>query len=202
METNRNESISVLKAALRSRIKEIIRAVPLAERASMSRQACAQLEHLTVWRDAGTILFYAPLADEVDIWPLIEAAFAKGKKVALPRFVPVRGAYEANRVADLNLDIHAGKFGVREPAAHCPDVPLNQLDLVLVPGVAFAVDGRRLGRGQGFYDRLLADVRGAKCGMAFEQQVVLEIPAEPHDQMVDYLVTPMRWVAVGPVAAK
>ena len=75
------------------------------------------------------------------------------------------------------LDLEPGQFGVLEPRAACPAVPLNALDLILVPGVGFAPDGRRLGRGKGYYDRLLAGFQGTKCGIAFDWQVAMEIPA-------------------------
>jgi 5-formyltetrahydrofolate cyclo-ligase len=72
-------------------------------------------------------------------------------------------------------------------------VPLNQLDFLLVPGVAFDRSGRRLGRGKGFYDRLLAGVTGMKCGVAWDEQIVHELPAEPHDIAMDLMLTPSRW---------
>ena len=90
-------------------------------------------------------------------------------------------------------DLSPGRFNVLEPKAGCPSVPLNQLDLVFVPGVAFDFNGRRLGRGKGFYDRLLAEVRGYKCGVAFEVQVIAAVPEEPHDVRVDSILTPARW---------
>ena len=70
---------------------------------------------------------------------------------------------------------------------------LNRLDLVLVPGVAFDLNGRRLGRGKGYYDRLLAEFEGWTCGVAFDQQVVEAVPSEPHDMRLTCLVTPTRW---------
>jgi 5-formyltetrahydrofolate cyclo-ligase len=69
-----------------------------------------------------------------------------------------------------------------------------RLDLVLVPGIGFDVSGRRLGRGQGFYDRLLAGIAGTKCGVAFDQQVVGQIPAEKHDASMNFILTPTRWL--------
>jgi 5-formyltetrahydrofolate cyclo-ligase len=63
------------------------------------------------------------------------------------------------------------------------------------------MDGRRLGRGKGYYDRLLAAVRGAKCGVAFDQQVVSEIPVEPHDILMNFTLTPTRWLVFGQSAA-
>ena len=80
-----------------------------------------------------------------------------------------------------------------EPKQDCPEVPLKQLDFIVVPGVAFSLDGRRLGRGRGFYDRLLASVRGIKCGVAFDEQIVDAIPADGQDIRLDYILTPTRW---------
>ena len=73
-------------------------------------------------------------------------------------------------------------------------MPLNRLDFVLVPGIAFDLQGRRLGRGKGYYDRLLAEVRGKTCGVAFDEQIVDEIPVEPHDIHVNCILTPTRWI--------
>jgi 5-formyltetrahydrofolate cyclo-ligase len=78
--------------------------------------------------------------------------------------------------------------------ARCLAQPVNKLDLVLVPGVAFDLHGRRLGRGKGFYDQLLATVRGTTIGAAFEQQVVREVPVEPHDVYLNCILTPTRWL--------
>ena len=93
-------------------------------------------------------------------------------------------------------DLQPGQFGILEPAADCPIYNLKQLDLALVPGLGFALNGVRLGRGQGYYDRLLAGVPGCKCGVAFDGQVAVEIPVEPHDVRVDCILTPSRWHVV------
>ena len=95
---------------------------------------------------------------------------------------------------ELSRDLKTGQFGIREPADACPLIPLNRLDFVLVPGVAFDLQGRRLGRGKGYYDRLLAEVRGKTCGVAFDEQIVEELPLEPHDVLVNCILTPTRWI--------
>ena len=82
----------------------------------------------------------------------------------------------------------------REPNDRCALVPLNTLELVLVPGTAFDSRGHRLGRGKGFYDQLLSQVRGQTCGVAFDEQIVPEVPIEPHDVRLNYLLTPTRWM--------
>ncbi|HTG44362.1 MAG TPA: 5-formyltetrahydrofolate cyclo-ligase, partial [Verrucomicrobiae bacterium] len=74
------------------------------------------------------------------------------------------------------------------------EAPLNRLDFVLVPGVAFDSTGRRLGRGRGFYDQLLAGVTGIKCGVALDEQIVEKLPTEAHDIAMDYILTPTRWL--------
>ncbi len=94
----------------------------------------------------------------------------------------------------LATEIKTGKFGVREPGPTCGEISLDQFDLVLVPGMAFDLSGNRLGRGRGFYDRLLAKVSGIKCGVAFDFQLLERIPTEPHDAKVDFMLTPSRCV--------
>jgi 5-formyltetrahydrofolate cyclo-ligase len=130
----------------------------------------------------------------LDVWPLLQEAVVAKKEVVLPRFDPDSDAYVVCRLTDLNDTLPPGKFGILEPHHDSPPYPLNQLDLVLVPGVAFDIGGRRLGRGKGFYDRLLASVSGTKCGVAFDEQVESALPWEPHDVTMDCLVTPSRWL--------
>ncbi len=123
----------------------------------------------------------------------MESALESGKAVLLPRFATENGTYEAVRVNDLKRDCAPGKFGITEPGPQCEVWPLNTLDLTLVPGLGFDLAGRRLGRGLGFYDRLLSRITGAKCGVAFDQQILGEIPAEGHDVRMDFILTPTRW---------
>lgn len=182
------------KAAIRKEIREKLRTIPAANRVSGAQQACGLLERQAVWKNARSVFFYAPLAGELDIWPLVEDSLASGKLVCLPRFDSATQRYIACRIQNLAGDLETGQFGIREPAPNCLPFPLNQLDLVLVPGVAFDLRGRRLGRGKGFYDRLLADAGGLKCGVAFDEQIVTEIPVEPHDISVNCILTPTRWI--------
>ena len=105
------------------------------------------------------------------------------------------------QVGDLEADIVTGRFGIREPRTGCARLSLKRLDLILVPGIAFDLDGHRLGRGRGYYDRLLGELQGARCGVAFDQQIVDRVPIEPHDMRLSCIVTPTRWQSVtGPRA--
>jgi len=180
------------KSAWRRQIREWLRALPAETRVSASNQLLERLLTQSIWSRANSLLCFAPLPGEPDITPIIDDALRANKVVALPRFDPGTGTYEAARI-EARSQLIPGQFGTLEPAAGCPAIPLNQLDLVLVPGVAFDLAGRRLGRGKGFYDRLLAEVRGHKCGVAFDEQIVAQVPEEPHDVRVDSILTPSRW---------
>jgi 5-formyltetrahydrofolate cyclo-ligase len=182
------------KAEWRRRLRAGLKDLSQARRDADSARARDLLRRQTVWQNARAILFYAPMAGELDLTPLLEEALQTGQGVALPRFVNETGTYQAFGVSDLRRDCAPGKFGIAEPGAHCPNISLKHLDLVLVPGLGFDLSGRRLGRGRGFYDRLLAGIAGAKCGIAFDQQVVGQIPAERHDVAMNYILTPTRWL--------
>ena len=182
------------KAALRKEIRAVLKNISPAARAAASAQLCARLKEQSFWKNAASVLFFAPQPDEADVWPLLEETVAAGKICALPRFDPASRSYSACRVQDLQGEIVTGKFGIREPGPSCVEIPLNQIDLVLIPGLAFDLHGNRLGRGRGFYDRLLAKTSGVKCGAGCDFQLLGKIPAEPHDAKVDFIVTPTRCV--------
>ena len=181
-----------LKADLRQKIRAALEQISPAVRAVESIGLCDRLE--AQLRSAHTILFFAPLPNELDIWPLMEKFLAAGKTCALPFFDSASQTYSTRRVQNLAADIAIGKFGVREPAPNCPEIPPEKFDLILVPGVAFDWNGNRLGRGQGFYDRLLAKSGGMKCGVGYDFQLIGKIPVEPHDARVNFIVTPTRCV--------
>lgn len=181
------------KAAVRAQVNARIKALNREQRTVASAAACDLLRRQTVWQHAESILFYAPLAAELDIWPLLTEALVDGKIAALPRFSPDTGAYTACAVQNIDKDLRPGHLGVREPSDTCRQVALT-LDLILVPGVAFDLQGHRLGRGKGFYDQLLVAVRGTTCGVAFDEQIVPEVPVEPHDVRLSCILTPTRWV--------
>jgi 5-formyltetrahydrofolate cyclo-ligase len=182
------------KARLRQEIRERVGAMTSKQREAASHGICSRLQEQTVWRSAGSILFFAPMEHEPDVWPLLKRAIGESRQVSLPHFNAANGHYEARQIRDPEAEIVIGKYGIREPAIASPVAPLNRLDLILVPGIGFDLHGRRLGRGRGYYDRLLADVRGMRCGVAFDEQVVSDIPTEPHDAFVNCILTPTRWI--------
>jgi 5-formyltetrahydrofolate cyclo-ligase len=184
------------KMRVRAAIRARLAAMTPEQRARKSSRARALLKEQKLWHEAVTVLFYAPLHDELDVWPLVLEGLEAGKRIALPRFNSATGTYLPALIKDPHCDIVIGKLGIREPRPDCKPAPSTAIDLVLVPGVAFDLQGHRLGRGKGYYDRLLRVVSGIKCGVAFDEQLVPHLPVAPHDYRLDCIVTPTRWITV------
>ena len=184
------------KADIRKHMRALLSAMSHSFRHEASKDATHLLVSQKLWKEAKSILIYAPLPEELDIWPLLTEALNGGKTVALPRYIAEKNMYAVCTIMDPALDLQIGQFGIREPALHCNPIAISLLDFVLVPGVAFDLHGRRLGRGRGFYDQLLRVVPGKTCGVAFDEQIVKEVPVEPHDVFVNCMLTPTRWVEV------
>ncbi len=189
-------SVFEQKTAIRQQFRVLARSIAPEQSAAASEDLRKNLLSSPYWQQAQRILMFYPLNDEPDIAPLLEQALAAGKTIALPRYNSSLGVYEAALIRNLTEDLVPGRFGVREPSPNCPALPLNQLDLTLVPGIAFDPSGRRLGRGKGFYDRLLPGTTGMTLGLAFDWQESDALPTEPHDVELDAILTPTRWLKV------
>lgn len=157
----------------------------LRERGQLAQQ---RLIHSAEFAAAGVVALYAPIRNEVDTDDLFQVALLAGKKVIYPA---VSGKILVFRQINGNTDLQQGSFGIREPKESCPHIDPVEADLIVVPGVAFDVSGRRVGYGQGYYDRALHHLEhsGKLVGICFEFQLVPEIVAEPHDVLMDRVVT-------------
>ena len=139
------------------------------------------------WKNASTILLYAPLPGEPNLLNLL-AGFPE-KKFLFPRIVEKRLLLYQWRP---HVPWLRGRYNIQEPDPQTwKEVPAKVVDIALIPGLAFDHDGRRLGRGGGFYDRLLGDSewRGVKVGVAWPWQIVKRVPCEPHDMVMDTVLT-------------
>jgi len=188
--------ISEIKQALRQQLRAEALRHESGEVIEGSRAICERVQQQDAWRKAKTVLLFSAVAREPDLGALITAALQANKTVALPRYDSVSAAYQVCSVHNPESQLITGQFSIREPSPECPVVELNKLDLALVPGIGFAVKGCRLGRGKGHFDRMLERVSGWKCGVAFDWQIVDEIPTEQHDIQLDSIVTPTRWHVV------
>ena len=143
---------------------------------------------------AKTILFYAAKKDEVQTLQIIKKALDMDKTIALPITVVEGKNLVLAEIRNVNRLVE-GAFGVLEPMDYMPVKP-EEIDLVVVPGVAFDVHGDRLGHGMGYYDKLLKQMPDAVfVGLAFEFQIVEDIPEEEHDVAVHIVVTEDRVIA-------
>ncbi|MBI4730077.1 MAG: 5-formyltetrahydrofolate cyclo-ligase [Acidobacteria bacterium] len=179
--------------------KDVVRRLALARRARLSLAARAAASAAIAGRllalpevaGARTLLAFASTAREVATDAILAAALRDGRVVLLPT-VTGPGEMRAAPIRSLD-DLAPGYRGIREPGRVEPADPAAA-DVAIVPGVAFDARGARLGHGGGFYDRLLAAIprRVPRVGVAFEVQVVDEVPEEPDDQRVDVIVTEAR----------
>jgi len=191
------QEVTVMKTAMRQRMRRTLAELACGEAQSASARACERLWEVLPciaadgWREAGVML-YAPFAGELNIGPFAERLLAEGVTVYLPvvqgvglcptpierwsvvKEYPGPGPYEP-----------AGGKGKGHGVGGTPRV-------VVVPGLAFDPRGGRLGRGKGFYDRYIATARGRVVfiGVAFDEQIVETVPREAHDSLVHAVVTP------------
>jgi 5-formyltetrahydrofolate cyclo-ligase len=187
------------KRALRRRIKDWRDALAPAERDAMSERVARRVFDLPAYRRARCVLTYAAFGSEVGTDAITARVLAEGKRLVLPRVTPE--GLVLHRVDDLKADLVAGVWGIPEPDPERPVVAPGEVDLFLLPGVAFDSRGRRLGYGRGYFDRTLAEARGEKAALAFDGQVVEQVPAGPADVPMDWVVTPTRLVRCGAAAA-
>ena len=175
------------KAALRAQMRAAIAAIPREEAASQARAVTGRLAGWPVYRRARCVLLYAALPDEPDSAALFVRLLADGKRVALPR-CEARGEMQAVWVEDWRA-LRLGRFGLREPASELPAADPMEIDLALIPGLAFDRTGVRLGRGMGYYDRFLARTTAVPVGVAYWEQLLPELPAAAHDMRMAHLAT-------------
>jgi 5-formyltetrahydrofolate cyclo-ligase len=188
-------ALHAAKASLRRAALDRREAVPPALRATLGALAISRLLRLPEYRRAGTVLAFASFGHEIDTAPLLRDVLASGRRLALPRVELRRRDLTLAQVRDLR-HLAPGRWGIPEPPDGCPEVAVSDVDLMVVPGVAFDESGLRIGYGRGYYDRLLSAWRGASrgappaaCGLALECQLWPAVPAGPGDARLDLLVT-------------
>jgi 5-formyltetrahydrofolate cyclo-ligase len=152
------------------------------------------VEALSSFAAAHVVLVTLPFGSEWDTRPLAEAALGSGKKLVVPRVNDATRMLELHAIGDIIADVTPGFHDIPEPLSTLPRIDAATIDWVLVPGVAFSPDGRRLGYGGGYYDRLMITLRPAtpRIAGAFDAQIAQRIPAASHDLAVDLIVTESR----------
>lgn len=175
------------KRELRQLIRAKKKEYGKAERDLLSAQIEEKLLADTAIKAANTILAYYSLPDEVGTHHLIDVLRQQGKKVLLPVIV---GEGELDLIEYKGVDhMQTDSYGILEPIGE-PFTDYQHIDVAIIPGMAFDRDGNRMGRGKGFYDRLLPKLTDArKIGICFAFQLLEHIPTEAHDRPMDVVIT-------------
>ncbi|KAB2831967.1 MAG: 5-formyltetrahydrofolate cyclo-ligase [Candidatus Dadabacteria bacterium] len=155
-----------------------------------------RFRYLPEYQTAHTVMFFATFGSEVDTLGIITDALKGGKTVVLPKVDRGQKKLRLYRILDPG-ELRPGHMKIPEPAVgEERQVSPEKIDLIAVPGVAFDSSGARLGYGGGYYDRLLGGLLKLPhlVVLAFEEQIVPEVPREPHDVLIDLIVTDQRTI--------
>lgn len=141
------------------------------------------------WKEARTVGVTISSFPEVDTYQIIRKAWEEGKQVVIPKCLPKKREMVFRTFTQFN-QLESVYFGLLEPIKTVTkEVQANEIDLLIVPGLAYTEEGYRLGFGGGYYDRYLAGFNGNTISLAFQSQVVTELPIEDHDISVSKLIT-------------
>jgi 5-formyltetrahydrofolate cyclo-ligase len=179
-----------VKKELRQRLRKQLAAMSKHEMATKSARATQLLVSTPEFAESEVIMVFLSLPSEIDTTGLVLRAWQEHKRVLAPRISWEQRRMMPTEVRSLTSDLVETAMGLREPVTGAP-IPIPIIDMVVVPGIAFDEKGDRLGRGRGFYDRFLAhpEFKGISCGLAFEAQLLAEVPVGPLDRPVTMLVT-------------
>lgn len=178
------------KTAIRTRMKAFLAGLSAEDRHSRSLAACAQLMGTKEFRSAQMVMLFMSTPTEVETSTVAVRAWTEAKNIAMPRMDWDNNRIEPVEVKSLETGIGETRYGLREPLDG-KLVPLDMIDMVVIPGLAFDRRGYRVGRGKGFYDRFLCqqDFQGVRCALCFHEQLLDRVPFEAHDVPMDLIVT-------------
>lgn len=178
------------KIEMRHNLRSRLFGLPQSQRRNESKQASRNLIGTDEYKKASAIMIFLSLPHEVDTTAVILDAWQQGKTVAVPKVSWQQRHMIAVEITSLETGFTEERGGFKNPTTGVP-MAVEDIDLVVAPGLAFDSQGNRLGRSGGYYDRFFASehLNAKKCGFAFSQQIVDSVPIEEHDERVDFLVT-------------
>ena len=189
------EEIREKKQDIRNEVARKISALSADEVTQRTRAIENRLFEFANFLESRIVLLYTPAPNEVDTLEIIRRSYLYGKIIVLPAFDPNSRSMRLFKVDDLNRDLAQGTRGNLEPnPKRCKSVPIDCLDIAIIPGVAMDEKGGRVGQGNGYYDRLIPDlpITTRKVGLVYELQIVSSVPLEGHDKHVDIVITEDR----------
>lgn len=185
------------KKAIRASVLSARDAMPPDQRARESMKMCESIIASTPYQGATTVLAYASFGSEFDTSFLLQHVLTVKKNLVMPRVDKETQQLQLHRAHRVD-DLITGGWGIREPRADAEIISPNEIDFILVPGVAFDRAGFRIGYGKGFYDKLLSAVNpvSTRLSAAFDCQIIDAVPNEAHDQRIDIIVTPTQKILI------
>jgi len=178
------------KEQLRRKLQKCLLAIPPEHRSEKSKKACRNLISTPQFQSASVIMMYLSLPHEVDTSEAILCAWQLGKTVLVPKISWQQRHMIPVQINSLETGFSTAVAGLRNPVTGVP-MPIEEIDLVVTPGLGFDAKGNRLGRGGSYYDRFFAnnELKAHRCGFAFAEQQIDSIPVKEYDEPVDFLVT-------------
>lgn len=174
-----NQESIMTKKDVRRLVRQRIASMTPDQAMAESQQLCDRVAETEEWREACNVLMYMALPDEISLMPLVRRSLAEGKRVWMP---VVDGDELRIRLYDERFMLPVPPFGIMEPTSASQElIAVDELDLALIPGRAFTRDGIRVGRGKGYYDRLLTRLTCPLWGVGYECQMFDCLPSDPWD---------------------
>jgi 5-formyltetrahydrofolate cyclo-ligase len=179
-----------MKSKLRKEVRERLAQMDPMTHYARSLAVCKRVTSQGEFQRAEVIMIFLSLPDEIDTATIALGAWQMGKTVVAPKIYWEHRRLTPVEITSLDTTVKVGPHNIPEPPDSDP-VPLDMIDLILVPGLVFDRKGNRIGRGLGFYDRFLAQegIRAVTCGLAFREQLVDDLSCEPHDRPIRMLIT-------------
>jgi 5-formyltetrahydrofolate cyclo-ligase len=178
------------KEQLRVRLQKCLLEMSDEERSEKSQKACRNLVSTPQFQRASTVMMYLSLPHEVDTSEVVLYAWQLGKTVVVPKISWQQRHMIPVKISSLETSFSTNVAGLRNPVTGVP-MPIEEIDLVVAPALGYDRRGNRLGRGASFYDRFFANrqLKAARCGFAFAEQLIDSVPVVERDEPVDFLVT-------------
>ena len=175
------------KQQLRAIVRRLEAALTPEYKAKSGRAIIRRLLAMPEYQEAQTVFCFVGTDREIDTRPILEDILSAGKTLCVP-LCTAPGIMEPRQITDLD-QLSPGAFGVLEPSTGAPAVPVDAIDFAVLPCVTCNYLGQRLGHGGGYYDRFLSQFRGGTVLLCREQLIRQEIPVEPHDYPVPWVLT-------------
>jgi 5-formyltetrahydrofolate cyclo-ligase len=189
------EDVRQKKMEIRNRIHDIRNEMPEEIRKEKTKKIIDNLFDFANFLEARIPLLYVNCSDEIETGSAVERIYNYNKIVIFPVFHPEKRTMKFFKVDNFHKEMKPGPRGNLEPDIEkCKKVPIESLDIAIIPGIAFDEKGGRMGTGMGYYDRLIPKlpITTRKVSLAMEEQLYSQVPTEPHDKNVDIIITDER----------